>query len=84
MATLWNRAGHYIFYLSFLLSFFFFLFFPGLISAVADRMSTILPHMVWPNVGQFAYKTFRLLDTSPTPWTVCPHTLCSKHELSSS
>jgi len=30
--------------------FFFFLlsFFPRLISAVADWMSTILPHMVWP------------------------------------
>jgi len=26
----------------------FFLFFPGLISAVGDRTSTILPHMVWP------------------------------------
>jgi len=25
-----------------------FLFFPRLISAVADWMSTILPHMVWP------------------------------------
>jgi len=22
--------------------------------------------------GQFAYETFRLLDTSPTPWTVRP------------
>jgi len=31
----------------FLLSF-FFLFFPRLISAVGDWMSTILPHMVWP------------------------------------
>jgi len=45
MATLWNRAGHYIFAMWFLLS---FLFFPRLISAVADWMSTILPHMVWP------------------------------------
>jgi len=27
MAALWNRAGHYIFALCFLLSFFFFLFF---------------------------------------------------------
>ena len=42
MAALWNRAGHYIF------SFFFLLFFPRLISAVADWMSTILVHMVWP------------------------------------
>ena len=30
----------------FLLSFFFF--FPWLISAVGDWMSTILPHMMWP------------------------------------
>jgi len=27
---------------------FFFLFFPRLISAAADWMSAILPHMVWP------------------------------------
>jgi len=44
MAALWNRAGHYIFALWFLLS----SFFPRLISAVADWMSTILAHMVWP------------------------------------
>jgi len=37
------RADHYIFALWFL-SFFFF---PRLISAVGDLMSTILPHMVW-------------------------------------
>jgi len=41
MAVLWNRAGHYIFAL-------WFLFFPRLISAAADQMSTIFPHMVWP------------------------------------
>jgi len=28
--------------------FFFLLFFPRLISAAADWMSAILPHMVWP------------------------------------
>jgi len=28
--------------------FFFLLFFPRLISAIADWMSAILPHMVWP------------------------------------
>jgi len=43
MATLRRRSGHYIFVLWFLLS-----FFPRLISAVADWMSTILPQMVWP------------------------------------
>jgi len=44
MAALCNRTGHYIFALWFLLS----SFFPRLISAVADWMSAILPHMVWP------------------------------------
>jgi len=46
MATLCNRAGHYIFALWFLLS--VYLFFPRVISAVADWMSAILAHMVWP------------------------------------
>jgi len=41
MVALWNRADHYIFILSFVLSFFFF---PRLISAAADWMSA----MVWP------------------------------------
>jgi len=36
----------YIFML--FLSFFFLFFFPRLISAVGDWMSTILPHTVWP------------------------------------
>jgi len=42
---------HYVFVLWFLSSFFFFLllsFSPGLISAVGDWMSTVLPHMMWP------------------------------------
>ena len=47
MVALWNRADHYIFILWFLLSI-FYLFFPRLISAVAEWMSTILLHMVWP------------------------------------
>jgi len=47
MAALWNKAGHYIFVLWFLLYSSFF-FFPRLISAVADWMYTILPHIVWP------------------------------------
>ena len=46
MAALRSRCGHYIFTLWFLLSSFFFI--PRLISAAADWMSTILPHMVWP------------------------------------
>ena len=46
MVALWNRAGHYIFALWFLS--FLLLFFPRLISAVGDWMSTILLHMVWP------------------------------------
>jgi len=49
MAAICNGAGHYIFVLWFLSSFFFFLsFFPRLISAAADWMSTILPYMAWP------------------------------------
>jgi len=52
MAALCNRAGHYIFALWFFLSSFFLssssIFFPRLISAVADWLSAILPHMVWP------------------------------------
>jgi len=46
MVALWNRADHYIFALWFLLL--LSSFFPRLISAVADWMSAILPHMVWP------------------------------------
>jgi len=48
MVTLCNRADHYIFMLWFVLSSSIFLFFPRLISAAADWMSVILPHMVWP------------------------------------
>jgi len=44
MVALWNRADHHIFILWFLL----LSFFPRLISAVADWMSAILPHVVWP------------------------------------
>jgi len=44
MVALCNRADHYIFALWFLSIHFF----PCLISAAADRMSTTLPHMVWP------------------------------------
>ena len=43
MAALCNRAGHYIFTLWFVKS-----FFPRLMSVVIDWMSTILLHMVWP------------------------------------
>jgi len=42
MVALWNRADRYIFALWLLL------FFPRLISAVADWMCAIRPHMVWP------------------------------------
>ena len=48
MVALWNRADH-IYFHAVICSFFFFLFFiPRLISAAADWMSAILPHMVWP------------------------------------
>jgi len=45
MAALRSRCGHYIFALWFLL---LLSFFPRLTSAIADWMSAILPHMVWP------------------------------------
>jgi len=48
MAALCNREGHYIFALWFLLLSIYPSFFRHLISAVADWMSAILPHMVWP------------------------------------
>jgi len=44
MATLRSRCKHYIFVLWFLL----LSFLPRLVSAIADWMSTVLPHMVWP------------------------------------
>jgi len=46
MVALCNRADHYIFMLWFVVV--LLLFFLGLISAAADWMSAILPHMVWP------------------------------------
>jgi len=49
MVALCNRADHYIFIL-FLLSSSSFFCFPRLISAVGDWMSTILWHMLMPNV----------------------------------
>jgi len=48
MAALWNRAGRYIFVLWFLLSSSSSFF--RLISAVAEWMSTILLHIMWPKV----------------------------------
>jgi len=42
MVALWNRADHYIFALWFLS-----VFFPRLISAAADWMSTILQEVRW-------------------------------------
>ena len=55
MAALLNRAGHYIFALWFLLSFFFFFSFPRLISAVAEWMSTVwrIGSGVWGNPANF-------------------------------
>jgi len=47
MVAVWNRETIYIFMLWFVLLLSFF-FFPRLISAAADWMCAILPHMVWP------------------------------------
>ena len=46
MVALWSRADHYIFILWFLLL--LSSFFPRLIIAIAEWMSAILAHMVWP------------------------------------
>jgi len=49
MVALWNRAWRPLYFHPVVSSIFLLLsFFPRLISAVADWMSTILPHMVWP------------------------------------
>ena len=50
MVALWNRADHYKFHPVVSSSIFYLLssFFPRLISATVDWMSTILRHMVWP------------------------------------
>jgi len=61
MAALRSRCGHYIFILWFLLL--FSSFFPRLISAVTDWMSTILPHMVWPSC-EFKMQVWNVLHTA--------------------
>ena len=49
MAALHSRCGHYIFVLWFISIFYLLsIFIPRLISAAADWMSTIFPHVVWP------------------------------------
>ena len=48
MVALCNRETIYIFMLWFVLLLLLSSFFPRLISAAADWMSAILPHMVWP------------------------------------
>jgi len=55
MVALCNRADHYVSIL-FLLSSSSSSFFPRLISAVGDWMSTILPHMVWPSSANLEYR----------------------------
>ena len=67
MVALCNRADHYIFALWFLSIFFpssfFRLFFPRLISAVRDWMSTILLHMAWP-LCEFRMQVWNLLHAA--------------------
>jgi len=49
MVALWNSAeSRRPLYFCPVISIFLLFFFPRLISAVGDWMSTILPHMVWP------------------------------------
>ena len=59
MVALWNRADHYIFILSFVLSIFFF---RHLISAATDWMSAILPHMVWLSLKPAARGSLKTQD----------------------
>jgi len=56
IAALRSRCGYHIFVLWFLL---FLLFFPRLISAVTDWMSTILPHMC-----EFIMQVWNVLHTA--------------------
>jgi len=46
MVALWNRADRPLYFYPVVSS--FYLLFYRLISAVADWMSAILPHTVWP------------------------------------
>jgi len=57
MAALRRRCGHYIFVL------FLLFFFPCLISAVTDWMSTILLHMVWP-LCEFRMQVWKVLHAA--------------------
>jgi len=60
----WNRADHYIFALWFLLSFFFSS--PNL--SRRRLMSTILPHMVWPQC-EFKMQVWNLLHAARWKYT---------------
>jgi len=48
MTALWNTTGHYFVPCGFSIFYLLSSFFPRLISAVTDWISTILPHMMWP------------------------------------
>ena len=60
MAILWNKAGHYIFVLWFLL---LSSFFPRVFSIVTYCMSTMLPHMMWPQC-KFRMQVFNMLHAA--------------------
>jgi len=62
MAALCSRCGHYVFLSC---GFFFFLlsFFPRLISAVADWMSTVLSHMMWSSC-EFRMQVWNVLHAA--------------------
>jgi len=63
MAALRSRCGHYIFALWFLLSSSSFYLFPRLISTVADWLSAILQHMVWPQC-EFRMQVWNVLHAA--------------------
>ena len=72
MAALCNREGHYIFTLRFLSSSIFLSFFPRLISAAADRMSTIhgvaLVRIWNAGVNCAARGSLEILDAKKSPF----------------
>ena len=80
MAALCTRAGHYIFALWFLSS---SIFFPRLISAAADWMSTLLPYIVWPSANlecrsEMCCTRLVFVMSWPAPDTINP---CIKFEV---
>ena len=88
MASLRSRCGHYIFALRFLSVYLLSFFIPCQISEIAQWMSTILLHMVWPecefrmqvwnvlHAARYKYRTQKWCKKSPSAHH---HTTLSGH-----